>query len=142
MLRNQIKDQNSGAIGLININYLDEVSLNTQALLTTRAFQHIEWENYNLFEKLVNSFGVPIICMQTIASEWGQDFVKNIKINEEGNKSFDLITRYYHPRVKEEFETYFPNSVANGKPAYPSPIIAIFAFVATIIICDIFYTIQ
>ena len=82
-----LKNQYSGASGSYNIDYLDELSLNTQLLVTTDKFMDIQWDSYNEFEELVRSFGVEIISIKDV-KEWGQDFISKIRLFDGRNQIF------------------------------------------------------
>lgn len=113
MLKNH--HQSSGAMAARYIEFLDvdELSVDTQSLVTTGAFRNINWNHYSDFEKLVTSFGVNIITLTTVGQEWGQDFISNIKLNSEGQMSFKLVTRDPYIHVKEEFNRLLPNSISD-----------------------------
>ena len=103
-----LQNQYSGANLTKHIEFIDELSINTNVLLTTVSFMKIGWDHYSIFENLVNSFGIRIVILKTVSPEWGQDFVKSIKIDREGGPTFQLVTRHVHPMIVEELENTFP----------------------------------
>ena len=77
--------------------YYDEISHNTNLLVTTTGFNQIEWKEYENFKNLVETFGVPIITVSGV--EWGQDLIKFIK-HESG---LNTINYFLKIGVMEEF---------------------------------------
>ena len=93
--------------------HIDEVSYDTESLVTTRSFLNQTWKNYPLFKELVNNFGVRIVTFNTVSPEWGQDYIRKIKIDSQGNKYFELLTQRPNEYFDEEFRQKFPNSIYN-----------------------------
>jgi hypothetical protein len=104
---NMLKNQYSGAHVSSDIDYLDELSFNTQLLVTTDRFMKLEWNNYQQFEDLVNSFGVEIINIKDVV-EWGQDFISKIKLSD-GHKQIFIHSRYFTEEAQTQMTDVLPN---------------------------------
>lgn len=76
-----------------NINvFVDELSCNTESLLTTSVVTKIIWDNREHFNSLVIDFGVNIKESKVPSQEWGQDLVKQIRISNE-EFTFEIVAR-------------------------------------------------
>lgn len=102
-----LKNQYSGASGSYNIDYLDELSLNTQLLVTTDRFMSLGWDSYNEFKELVNSFNVEIISIKDVG-EWGQDFISKIRLFD-GRKQIFIHSRNFTVGAEQQLTNALPD---------------------------------
>ena len=72
--------------------FVDELSCNTESLLTTSVVTKIIWDNREHFNSLVIDFGVNIKESKVPSQEWGQDLVKQIRISNE-ELTFEIVAR-------------------------------------------------
>lgn len=110
------KSQHSENNIILSTRYLDEVSFNTKLLLTTAGFVNIGWKNFQELKNYVNEFGVDIVITKFVSPEWGQDFIRDITINNSGQTEFKLIVRDKDSVGKyliEELNIILPNSEYN-----------------------------
>lgn len=87
--------------------FVDELSYDTNFLLTTNVFINIEWDNRENFTSMINTFGIEIKELTCVSQEWGQDLVRQIK-NTNNKLEIDIVARHQYDQLINEIRNIFP----------------------------------
>ena len=87
--------------------FVDELSYDTDFLLTTNVFTNIVWDDRENFTSMINTFGIDIKELTCVSQEWGQDLVKQIK-NTNNRLDIDIVARQRYNKLDNKINTIFP----------------------------------
>jgi len=101
------RDATTRPISTTTSTFVDELSYDTDFLLTTNIFTKIEWDYRIIFTSLITNFDVDIKDLKWVSQEWGQDLVRQIK-NTNNKLELDIIARYRYIQLDNEIRDIFP----------------------------------